>query len=212
MFSDFGDLPETLKIKRKQENPPAWTQEAYRPRRIKYSICCPVRGGTPSQVTPPPPVLTWPGGYPISGTPRPDLVGVYPISGIPLLSWPSWGVPHPCQGVPHLRYAPVGPGQDTSSPIGPGSGVLAPVGPGWGTPPPPSWTWLGYPPVRPGQGTPPPPLDLAGGTIPRCGQTRHLWKQHLAVASDVGTYLCNSFKQLCYFGNFQRVLLSYLQG
>ena len=28
-----------------QESPPAWTQEAYRPRHINYSICCPVPGG-----------------------------------------------------------------------------------------------------------------------------------------------------------------------
>ena len=31
----------------KQESPPAWTQEAYRPPHIKYSICCLIPGGVP---------------------------------------------------------------------------------------------------------------------------------------------------------------------
>ena len=35
-----------------QESPPAWTQETYRPRRIKFSICCPVPGGTPCRGVP----------------------------------------------------------------------------------------------------------------------------------------------------------------
>ena len=35
--SRFGNVVE-------QESPPVWTQEAYRPRRIKYSICCSVPG------------------------------------------------------------------------------------------------------------------------------------------------------------------------
>ena len=33
------------KICPEQESPPAWTQKAYRPRHIKYSICCPIWGG-----------------------------------------------------------------------------------------------------------------------------------------------------------------------
>ena len=48
----------TSKINSKtQESPPAWTQEAYRPQRIKYSICCPIPGGWGGEVpwgTPPP--------------------------------------------------------------------------------------------------------------------------------------------------------------
>ena len=70
----------------KQGSPPAWTQEAYRPPLIKYSMCCPVRGG---------------GGIPWAGTP---LAGVTPFQtwlggvlwagppgwGTPL-SWPGWG-------------------------------------------------------------------------------------------------------------------------
>ena len=31
----------SIRMQVKQENPPAWTQEAYRPQRIKYSICYP---------------------------------------------------------------------------------------------------------------------------------------------------------------------------
>ena len=58
-----------------QKSPPAWTQEAYRPLRSKYSLCCPISGGKGT------PVLTggrggwypslargvpqsWPGGTP----------------------------------------------------------------------------------------------------------------------------------------------------
>ena len=36
------------KIYTGQESPPVWTQEAYRPLRSNYSICCPIPGGTPS--------------------------------------------------------------------------------------------------------------------------------------------------------------------
>ena len=58
----------------KQESPPELTQEAYRPLRIKYSICCPILGG-----------------YPISGQGGPEG---YPLSGPgwnTLLSRPGWG-------------------------------------------------------------------------------------------------------------------------
>ena len=48
-----------------QESPPAWTQEAYRPRRIKYLLSYPGcgggTGGTPSLARVPP-ILTWMGG------------------------------------------------------------------------------------------------------------------------------------------------------
>ena len=46
-------------IGHKQENPPEWIQEAFRPLRSKYSLCCPVLG-----VSHP-----WPGGTPEWGTP-----------------------------------------------------------------------------------------------------------------------------------------------
>ena len=35
----------------KQENPPAWTQEAYRPPRSKYTLCCSGGRGTPPPVS-----------------------------------------------------------------------------------------------------------------------------------------------------------------
>ena len=57
----------------KQESPPAWTQEAYRPPCSKYSLCCPnwvppPRPGSPppARVSRPPPGWTW------QGTPPPS--------------------------------------------------------------------------------------------------------------------------------------------
>ena len=122
-----------------QESPPAWTQEAYRPRRIKYSICCPVLGGGgrggcypitvgyPSSSTPSLPGVTPPQVPPIRGTFLSDLAGVTPplsdLAGVPPpplhWTWPAY---------------------------------------------PPVWTWPGYPPppwsdlAR----VPPSPLNLAG--------------------------------------------------
>ena len=104
-----------------QESPPAWTQEAHRPPRSKYSLCCSVgeRGCTPT-------IHTWLGG----GTPtRPGW------GGTP--SRPGQGVPHPDQKVPlheckrhtahHIactRYA-----------VLLGGGVYPPPStPGWGVP------------------------------------------------------------------------------
>ena len=118
-----------LKYFWKQESPPAWTQEAYRPWRIKYySVGVPVHGqvrlggGVPRWGTP---LARSNGGYlrwstPHQGTPLPGLIGGYP-----------------CQGTPHLDLAGVPPLP------GPGRGT-PPPGPGQGTPP--SWTWPGYPP------------------------------------------------------------------
>ena len=70
------------------------TQEVYRPRRIKYSICYPVRGGK----APPPPigVPPWPGLTGGEGTrggvpPRPGSMGGYPPPGWLDLA----GVPRP---------------------------------------------------------------------------------------------------------------------
>ena len=153
-----------LSIYEQQDSPPAWTQEAYWPRCIKYSICCPVPGGggTPPRV---PPILTWLGGT--------------PSWGVPYLRYPHpdpWSeLPHPCWGYPTLgtplsdlaRVPPIRPGQGTSlldlvgvSPQLDLAGV------------PPHQTWSGYPPSGPGRGTPP----------PRCGQTdRHVSKHNLPV-------------------------------
>ena len=99
-----------------EESPPAWTQEAYRSPRIKYSICCPVlswgRGTLSLARVPPPPVLTWLRGYPIlgQGTPHLDLVGVPPcldLARVPPPSVPGWGIP-PWEGTwdQSLGYPP----------------------------------------------------------------------------------------------------------
>ena len=86
----------------KQESPPAWTQEAYWPQPIKYSICYPVQGGYPIPA----------GGYLRWGTPWPGQMGV--LEGVPL--GPGWGTPlsdlagvPPCQT--WLGYPPA-PGED----------------------------------------------------------------------------------------------------
>ena len=84
---DFGNRKSSYsKFNFKQDSPPAWTQEACRPPRSKYSICCPIPGrGTPS----------WPGGGSI-----PSLAGGNPF-------W-DWGTPQrdlgPVTGVPIGRY------------------------------------------------------------------------------------------------------------
>ena len=54
----------------KQESPPAWTQEAYRPPCSKYSLCCP-NLIPPGQGTPPSHGTPWPGYPPCQGTPPP---------------------------------------------------------------------------------------------------------------------------------------------
>ena len=99
-----------------QESPPAWTQEAYRPRHIKYSICYP-RWGTPPIGVPPARSHsggTWggvpPSGYPPSqGTPQPGLMGGMQ-GGVPPSGYPWPGL----MGVAKVEYPPVevppGPG------------------------------------------------------------------------------------------------------
>ena len=80
-----------FKISLKQESPPAWTQEAYRPPRGKHTLCCSGggRGGTYSG-----------GGY------LPWLGGTYPGGGY--LPWwgggtyPRWEGTYPRWGVPTL--------------------------------------------------------------------------------------------------------------
>ena len=113
----------------KQESPPSWTQEVYRPRRIKYYSV-----GYPPVGVPPQPGLTR-GGTPYWGTP---LLGYLSPGQV----WP--GGTRGGVRVPPLARVP--PGQ-----VPPSQGT-----PHWGTPPwldlgqvpPPSWTWLGYPPPR----------------------------------------------------------------
>ena len=133
----------------KQERPPAWTQEAYRLRRIKYSICYPKWGALPQQGYPAQPGLmggTWGGVPPGWGTPT-GLMGW----GVPEVGTPGRGTTYQVlMGVPKVWYPCPQPG---------------------GVPPYQVWwgTWGGVPPSRPGWGTP--PSGPGWGTPPRCGQT-----------------------------------------
>ena len=86
----------------KQESP-AWTQEAYRPRRIKYSICWPRWGPPPAGV---PQAAPWPGLMGVEGTqggapsgrvpPHLDLARVPPS---PVWTWQGYPPPPPPPGV-----------------------------------------------------------------------------------------------------------------
>ena len=110
-------------------------QEAYRPRRIKYSICYP-RWGTPWRGVPP--GQTWWGvpevGYPPAEVPPGQIWrGEGTWGGVPPWQWyPPAGVP-PGQVWPgrYLRW--VSPGRGTPLPAGPGWGIPL-AGPGRGTP------------------------------------------------------------------------------
>ena len=97
----------------KQESPPAWTQEACRPQRIKYSICCPIPGRVGTLVggwipwgTPPLPIGTWGGRY--LGVPHRDLAGGRYLGGPPVRTFPRGWVPWP--GVRYLGVSPSTPG------------------------------------------------------------------------------------------------------
>ena len=93
-----------------QESPPAWTQEAYRPWRIKYSICCPIPagGGVPH---------LWTG----EGVPRGIPTLAYQV--LHLLSYPGGG-----RGTPSLDR-----GRGTPW-LGWGRGPSWPGTSHWGTP------------------------------------------------------------------------------
>ena len=126
----------------KQESPPAWTQEAYRPPCSEYSFCCPTRvpppgGGTWPGYPPPPPRGgggggTGPGSPPGGGT----WPGYPPQGGVPDPGTPPWG------------------GTRSGYPPGGGGGVPDP-----GTPPPPPGGYL----TR----VPPPPPGVGGGYLTR---------------------------------------------
>ena len=71
---------------KQQESPPAWTQESYRPHRIKYSICCPI------WVVP-----TLVGGvHTLAGRCLPWLGGTYLGWGVSILAM-GWGIPTPAR-------------------------------------------------------------------------------------------------------------------
>ena len=151
-----------------QESPSAWTQEACRPWRIKYSICFPrwgtpwpgLMGGTPSGPSPMGgtyPRLGTPGrgiphpgprGVPEVGYPLKRSDGWYPWWGTQVWWYPRWGTPPPgLTGVPEVLYPPPGVPPSLAGVTLPSRVTL-------------HWTWLGYPPSGPGQGIP-----------PSCGQT-----------------------------------------
>ena len=170
-------------------------QEAYRLRRINYSICY-LRWGVPEVGYPPagvPPGQVWQGG-PEVGTPRqgyppqPGLMG-YPRWGTPGRDtsplarsdggYPRWGTPH--RGTPWLgltgggTWGGVPPSRGT--PLARSDeGTWGGVSPAGGTP---GWTCLGY--------NPPPPtgLDLARVPPPPLWidrwMDRHMWKNYLPV-------------------------------
>ena len=115
-----------------QESPPAWTQEAYRPPRNKYTLCCSCLGG---------------GGVPRVGTP---LLGGYP-------RWapPCWGVPQvgtPAEGGYPRQVPPCWGGTPGRRPLPGGTLGGAPTI-SWMGYPLISWmgypliSWMGYPPT-----------------------------------------------------------------
>ena len=107
----------------KQESPPAWTQEAYRPPCSEYSFCCPTRGGVrvppqggsgypPRGGSGSPPGGTWPGSPP-GGVPDP---GTPPPGGGGYLTRPPRGLGTPPPGGYLTRVPP--PGGGTWTPPG----------------------------------------------------------------------------------------------
>ena len=75
----------------KQDSPPAWTQEAYRPQHIKYSICYP-RWGTPPPARSDGGGGTWGGETPQQGYPPARSKVGYPPG------------PHPSDAVGNNTY------------------------------------------------------------------------------------------------------------
>ena len=102
-------------------NPKLCEQESS-PRRIKYSICCPVPG------------------YPLLGDTQPGWRGFQGYSPCLDLARSRWGYPIPGWGTPHLdlaRVPPSGPGW--GNPPIKGWMVLPPIQ-GWMGYAPPGWT------------------------------------------------------------------------
>ena len=134
----------------KQESPPAWTQEAYRPLCREYSFCCP-------NWVPPPLVLTWPGGGTLPGYP-PSWPGGYPARGYPGGGVPYLGTPPPDLAGGYPTWVPPGrvlppsrvpPWLDLAGYPPPGVcpmefWVMLQSIMGYGYPPPPMWTerWM----------------------------------------------------------------------
>ena len=154
----------TSLLRLKQESPPAWTQEAYRPRRIKYyrgGVLPPPSRGTPGQVWW---GVTRGGVSPHQDTPQSGLTGGT-RGGVPPIRVPSLSGYSPARsdgGLPEVGYPPSGTPLARSDGGGTWGGVpphrdtpLVRVAPPSGYPPParsdggylrwtwPHWTWPG---------------------------------------------------------------------
>ena len=127
----------------KQESPPAWMQEAYRPPCSKYFLCCAILADPPPAGPDPPlpPGWTWPTPPPPAG-PDPPLP---PLAG-----------PDP----------PLPPRLDLTHPS-PLAGPDPPLPPSWTWPTPPPRLDLTHPPwldLTPPHGDPPPCGQTEGQT------------------------------------------------
>ena len=175
---------------KKQESPPAWTQEAHHPPHSKCSLCCSVSwvGGVP-QVLPPP---SRPGlGYPLPS--RPGL-GYTPTiqtwSGVGYPRYPprpGTGYSFPTQswdGVPPTQTWDGVPSQ-TWDVVLPRNGTGYPPTHTWDGVPPSTQTWDGVPPQT-WDGVPP-YLNLGRGTPSKCGQSENITFRH---PSDAGGKNC----------------------
>ena len=108
-------ISKVIKIINKQESPPAWTQEAYRPPCSKYSLCCPNWVPPPARVSPQP-------GYPLARVPpsRVPPARVPPNQGTPPARVPPRPGYPPGQGTPLAREPPqAGPGRVPPPPAAP---------------------------------------------------------------------------------------------
>ena len=158
------------KEKTKQESPPAWTQEAYRPPRSNNSFCCHILADPPLRLdlTPPPagpdPPLAGPDPPWLDLTPP----WTWPPPGWtwPPRTWPPWlDLTPPAGPDPPWTWPPppplAGPDPPPSPPAGPDPPQLDLTPPPSWDLTPPGWTW---PPLA----GPDPPL---AGPDPACGQT-----------------------------------------
>ena len=187
---------------RKQESPPAWTQEAYRQRRINYY-----------SVGYPPPARS-DGGYPRWGTPLPGYPPARSDGG-----YPRWGTPH--QGTP--QPGPMGGTQGGVPPCRIWLGY-PPPGPGWGTSlphldlarAPPNLDLARVPPLPgPGLGTPPLGVDrqkdrhVSKHNLPVVLRTRsvrmqsdielvgHFWHERVITDRLCCTYVLSTYSSIC---------------
>ena len=155
----IDQIPQSILFILHTKSPPAWTQKGYRPPRIKYSICCPIPGGTPFLGRGYP---SLDGGYAIQGTPCPDLAGGtpcpdlaggtpfldggYPILGALIWTWPGYPLSGPCWGTSCLDLVGVSPCLDLVGVPSCLTWLGYPSIQTWLEYPHPIWTWPEYPP------------------------------------------------------------------